>query len=502
MRELLLAIDQGTSGCKLTVFDLDGLVIWSTTKVYETFYPQPGYVEQNPQEWWSVIVEGIREMVDSGTIEPQEIKGIGIDGTSWACIPIDKSGNVLRPAMIWLDRRAEAQAKWMKDKVGEDLLISLCGNPVDPAYITPKILWMKDNEAELFCQTDKFLQSNAYIAYQLTGEVSQDHSQGYGFHFYNMSEGVWDQTVAEKLGISLDLMAPLRACHDIVGGVTREVAQTTGLLAGTPVVAGGLDAACCTLGAGVIHEGETQEQGGQAGGMSIAMKRPKIHPRLILGCHAVPGLWLLQGGTTGGGGTLNWFNREFGHKEQQEAAQTGINSFAIMSQEAQGIEPGSDGVIFLPYMKGERSPLWNSKAKGVYYGLGFEKTRAHMIRSTMEGVACSLRHNLETALEVDAQVDRLVSVGGSANSSIWTQIKSDITGLPIDVPFADHATTLGAAILAGVGVGLYENFEAAVARTVRIQKRYTPNLQNQDIYAKQYNDYLKLSHLLSESFWV
>lgn len=501
MKDLLLAIDQGTSGCKMTIFDTMGQVVSSITKTYNTYYPQEGFVEQKPEEWWQVIKEGIARMLIEKDISPENIKGIGIDGTSWACIPIDKSGNVLHPAMIWLDRRAEKQAEWMKHNISEEKLIEISGNPVDPAYLTPKILWLKENEPDIYKKTDKFIQSNAYIAYRLTGKLSQDYSQCYGFHFFNMKTGKWDEKIANSLGISLDLMAPIMQSHEIVGNVTEEVAKVTGLSVGTPVVAGGLDAACCTLGAGVINEGQTQEQGGQAGGMSIALGKPIIHPKLILGYHVVPNMWLLQGGTTGGGGTLNWFNREFGHIEQQEAIKNGSNPFVIMSEEAEDIPPGSDGVIFLPYMKGERSPLWNSKAKGVYYGLSFDKTRSHMIRSTMEGVAYALRHNLETAEEVGVEIGRLSSVGGSANSHVWTQLKSDITGRTIEVPYSDHATTLGAAILAGVGVGIYKNFKEAVEKTVTIQKTYEPNKERVEIYKECYSNYLKLSKLLVSSFW-
>ncbi|MDA3847703.1 MAG: FGGY-family carbohydrate kinase [Vallitaleaceae bacterium] len=501
MKDLLLAIDQGTSSCKITIFDIEGHVIASRTKTYETRYPSEGYVEQDCNDWWLVSVEGIRELLEETHINPEAIKGIGVDGISWACIPIDKTGNVLYPTMIWLDTRATKEAQWMKEVAGEEALIALSGNPVDAAYITPKMLWLKSNEPEIFAKTDKLLQSNAFLVYRLTGVLSQDYSQGYGFHFFDMNKGEYNEGMATKLGLSLDLVAPLFHSHEIVGGVTAEVAELTGLKKGTPVVAGGLDAACCTLGAGVISVGQTQEQGGQAGGMSICLDKALIHPKLILGYHVIPNRWLLQGGTTGGGGTLNWVNREFGQYEQDRATEENSNPFAIMSSEAAQIPAGSDGVVYLPYMKGERSPLWNPNAKGVYYGLSYDKTRAHMIRSTMEGVGYSLQHNLETAYEVGATVGTLSSVGGSANSDVWTQLKADITGLKIEVPYSDHATTLGAAILAGVGVGLYKNFEDAISRTVKIQKVYEPNKENEEIYKQGYQTYRKLSEILVDQFF-
>ncbi|HZJ82430.1 MAG TPA: FGGY-family carbohydrate kinase [Clostridia bacterium] len=491
-KNYLLAVDLGTSGCKVTIFDFEGRVVGSWTGEYPTYYPQTGYVEQKAEEWWDTVCKGIQGVILDTNVNPREIAAIGVDGTSWACLPVDNDGKPLRPAMLWLDRRAQKQVDWMKEKAGEDRLIKTNGNPVDPAYITPKVLWVKENEPQIYRKTAKFLQSNGYIVYKFTGEYSQDYSQGYGFHFFNIAKGCWEENIADELGISLDLMAPLYQSHQVVGTTTFDVARKTGLAAGIPVVAGGLDAACCTLGAGVIRPGQAQEQGGQAGGMSIQLGNPHIHPKLILGYHVIPDQWLLQGGTVGGGGTLRWFNEQLGAFEQQLGKERGVSPFEIMSEEAEGISLGSDGLIFLPYMAGERSPIWDSKARGVFFGLSYDKTRAHMIRSMMEGVGFSLLHNLKTAEEVGANAGVLNSVGGAANSHVWTQIKADITGRTIHVPFSDHATSLGAAILAGVGVGVYDNFEQAVEKTVHIQRTHYPNEESHKIYRGYYELYLDL----------
>ena len=363
-KKYLLAVDLGTSGCKITVFDFDGKIMGSWTGKYKTYYPYPGYVEQDPREWWQIVCQGIKEVLATNSINPREIAAIGVDGTSWACIPVDKSGMPLRPAMLWLDRRAQKQADWMKERSGEKRLIGVNGNPVDAAYITPKILWIKENEPEIYKNTYKFLQSNSYIVYKLTGQYSQDYSQGYGFHFFNISTGTWEEDIADELGIPLDFMAPLYYSHEVVGTVAPKAAQETGLISGIPVVAGGLDAACCALGAGVIHPGQTQEQGGQAGGMSIQIDNPLIHPKLILGYHVIPNQWLLQGGTVGGGGTLRWFNEQLGAFEQLQGRERNMSPFEIMSQEAQSISPGSDGLIFLPYMAGRGPSIWDSRGRG------------------------------------------------------------------------------------------------------------------------------------------
>jgi xylulokinase len=226
--------------------------------------------------------------------------------------------------------------------------------------------------------------------------------------------------------------------------------------------------------------------------MSIQVDRPLLHPKLILGYHVIPGQWLLQGGTVGGGGTLRWFNDELGYYEITAAREENINSYEMLSREAGNISPGSNGLLFLPYMAGERSPIWNSSARGVLFGLSYDKTRSHIIRAIMEGVGFSLLHNLKTAQEVGAFAQELISVGGSANSAVWTQIKSDITGKKIHVPFSDNATALGAAILAGVGTGIYKDFNDAVNNTVHINRTHYPNEKNKELYEKYYNLYLRL----------
>ena len=290
----------------------------------------------------------------------------------------------------------------------------------------------------------------------------------------------------------MDFLPEIVACDKIVGTVTEEAAAQSGLTVGTPVVAGGLDAACGTLGAGVIHPGETQEQGGQAGGMSICTDTYKADPSLILGYHVVPGKWLLQGGTTGGGGVMRWFEREFAAYERSRKADTGKSSLEQLNEIAEAVPAGSEGVVFLPYMSGERSPVWNPYAKGVFYGLDFAKTKGHMVRACMEGVAFSLRHNLEVAEAAGAKAEVLRAMGGSANSLLWTQIKADVTGKAVVVPASDTATTLGAAILAGVGVGFYKDYEEAVSMTVKETRRHEPNPENKEVYNKTYRTYRDL----------
>lgn len=498
MNEYLLGIDIGTSACKVALFQKDGTVIASTNGNYNVYYPHQGWAEQNPDEWWDAVCDAVKRLLDISKVDSADIKGIGIDGQSWSAIAIDKNGSVLTRTPIWMDTRAKDICDRLNAEIGADKIFELSGNPLQPSYATAKIIWYKENLPEVYEKIDKILQSNSFIAYRLTGNISQDVCQSYGFHCFNMRTGQWDDAMCEAMGIPRSFLPEIVPCHQVVGTVTEEAAKATGLAVGTPVVAGGLDAACGTLGAGVIRPGETQEQGGQAGGMSICLDTYAADPRLILSFHVVPDQWLLQGGTTGGGGVMRWMEQEFGDYERSVAEEKGMSSLVQFNVLAEKVEAGSDGVVFLPYMSGERSPIWDPDAKGVFFGLDFSKTKGHMIRAAMEGVAYSLKHNLDIAEGIGAEVDELLAMGGSANSLLWTQIKSDITGKPIAVPSSDTATTLGAAILAGVGTGIYDSFEDAVSQTVKITRRHEPDVEKHEKYKANYKTYLALYENLKE----
>ena len=493
MKSILLGIDLGTSACKVTAFAENGDVICAVNEGYPLETPKPGWVEQHPDCWWAAVCRACRDIASH--VDSTAIAGIGIDGQSWAAVMLDDAGQVLAPCPIWMDTRAASLCEDLKARWGEKLF-NISGNPLSPSYTLPKVLYWMQHEPALMQRAASVLQSNSFIVYRLTEVLSQDVSQGYGWQIFDQQKLDWDKTMASALGIPDYLLPPIVPCHQVVGTVTAEASRQCGLPEGIPVVAGGLDAACGTLGGGVIRPGQTQEQGGQAGGMSICLDHPASHPQLILSAHVVPGRWLLQGGTVGGGGALNWFARELGGYEALQKETLGQSVFEQFSDEAAAVSPGSDGLIFLPYMAGERSPLWDPAACGVFFGLGYDKSRAHMIRAVMEGTAFALRHNLETAVHAGAEVSEMITVGGAGNSRTWTQIKADITGKIIHVARSDTATTLGAAMLAGVGVGVYRDFDDAAARLVVLTRTHTPDQSHRLYYERNYTLYRQLYPVL------
>ena len=493
-KSLLLGVDVGTSSCKVALFDLEGTLIARSSEPYTTHYAGL-CVEQDPEDWWKATKKAIKNLIEKHHIDPGKVAAIGVDGQSWAALPIDRKGRALRRAMIWLDRRSEKECRWLREEVGEKVIFEKSMNRVDPAFVIPKILWIKENEPEVFARTEKFLTSNAYINYKLTGELTQDISQGYGFYFFDMRKGKWDKNLCERMGIPPKMLPDIYPCSKVIGEVTSRAAEETGLVKGVPVVAGGLDAAAATLGAGVIEPGQVQEQGGQAGGMSICMDRPFGDPKLILGYHVVPERWLLQGGTVGGG-SLRWLKGILSPSKGKEK----LDPFEVMSLEAEKIKPGSDGLIFLPYMAGERSPLWDSNAKGIFFGLSYDKTRAHLIRAIMEGCAFALYHNLQVAESQGIKVKTMTSVGGAARSKVWTQIKADVTNKPILIPHYTDSAPLGAAILAGIGAGIYSDFKEAVENVVKIEEHIEPRSKFHSLYCELFEIYQNIYLKLKEDF--
>jgi len=306
--KLLLGIYVGTSSCKVTLFNLQGEAVAQESSDHNTYYPHDGWVEQDPMEWWDGICSSIQRIREQGKVDLNDISGIGLDGQSWSAIPVDDRGNVLDRTPIWMDTRADKICDEIGQKIGKEKIFNVSGNDLHPTYSLPKILWLKENKPDIFNKTAKFLQSNSFIGYKLTGVMSQDPSQSYGLYFYNMRTGEYDLDLLKQFGLDIDLFPELMDCDQVIGVINSESSKETGLPMGIPVVAGGLDAACGTLGAGVISSGQTQEQGGQSGGMSICLDEDEYQadPRLILSRHVIPNKLLLQGGTVGGAGVARW----------------------------------------------------------------------------------------------------------------------------------------------------------------------------------------------------
>jgi xylulokinase len=501
--QYILSIDVGTSSTKTTLWKAQGRIVAESSIANPLNRPDALIAELDGKVWWQVVCRTIHEVLDKSGIQPEAIAGIGVDGIGWALVPVDEQANPLAPVMTWLDRRAIEETNWLKSLPQINDWVALDANPMDEAYTTPKLVWLRRHHPDIFEKTHKFLGSSGYMVAKLTGEFTCDFTLAYGFHFFDMKRNRWDEQAAELIGIPLEKMPPLYAPHTIVGKVTRQAAAETGLASGTPVIAGCLDAVAGALGAGVVQPGQTNDQGGQAGGFGISLERVIVEPRLVFSHHAIPGQYLLAAATVGGG-SLNWFREQIDMLHGDALVSSSISPFDQYSKQAETSPVGANGLIFLPYMAGERTPLWSNVARGVFFGLSYHTSRADMLRAIMEGCAYAVYDNLDIAAEHGVMVTEFLGAGGATKSCIWCQIKADIYGKPFIVAQREDGgeggNSLGLFALIAYGVGLQDNIPDCITSLLPKRKVYQPSPNNHAIYQEYFQLYRTLSHKLQDDF--
>jgi xylulokinase len=500
-RSLLLGIDAGTTGLKAVLCDPDGTILAQASQEYPTAYPHPNWAQQDPEAWWRAACDVIpRVLAAAADADPRAIAGIGVSGQAPAVVPVDRDGAPLHPALIWLDRRSEPQCAWLREQVGEEAITRTNGARIDPYYLAPKWLWLKDNEPEVYRRTHVVLQVNGFLIHRLTGRFSMDVSHGPLTLFFDSPNLRYSERLADRMGLDLAKMPAVAACAEVVGEVTAAAAAATGLAVGTPVVAGMCDGTAAALEAGLTEVGDAVEMTGQSTVISICADAPYLGRELVSLVHAIPGRYLAVGALVATGGALRWFRDQLGEPERLAAQAQGIDPFELLSAEAAGSPAGANRLLFLPYMFGERSPIWDTDARGVYFGLSLASTKADMVRAIMEGAAFGLRHNLEVAAAAGFHARTLSCVGGGARSPVWNQIKADVLRMPIRLPVAATGAPLGDALAAGVGMGVYASFADAVARISRIQREYRPDEALAERYDCLYRVYVGLYPALQASF--
>ncbi len=499
----ILTVDVGTSSTKTSLWSGDGLPIAHATSAYDLQRAQPLWAEIDGDVWWQAICKTVRAVLDKGKADPASIVGIGVDAVGWTLITVDRAGNPLHPAMIWLDRRAEEETSWLKSLPSAEHLVDLNANPLDAAYVTPKLLWLKKHRPDIFDSAHKFLEATGFIVSRITGEFICDYTQAYGYHFFDIRKEAWDQQAAQEIGIPLEKMPRLCPSTEVVGMVTEKAAEQLGIKPGVPVIAGCLDAIAGALGSGVVKAGQTNEQGGQAGGVGISLDHVVVEPRLIFSHHVIPGQYLLQAGTVGGG-SLGWFRNQFGQPETSVAELLGQNPFELFSSQVAKSKPGANGLIFLPYMAGERTPLWSSLPRGVFFGLTYNTTRADMLRAIMEGCAFAVYDNLQIAEEHGAVVDEYLGSGGATQSAVWCQIKADVYGKPFIVARradgGEGGHDLGLFALTAYGIGLHKDIGSCVSDLLPTRQVFEPSMENHALYQELFSVYRSVSRKLMDDF--
>jgi xylulokinase len=498
--QLLLGIDVGTTGTKAALFTPDGRLRALGQAEYPIYHPRPGWAEQDPEDWWQAVCAAVPQALAGVPGGAGQVAGVALSSQAPTMLPLNRAGQPVRPALIWMDRRADAEAVQLGEQVGQSRLVDITGNRADPYYVAPKLLWFRTHEPERFAETAWFVQVNSYIGYKLTHELALDNVHAALLQLQDWRSADWSAEVCSACGVEPRQFPPVHSGWHVLGQVTTEAAEATGLLPGTPVILGTVDGAAAALEAGAVEPGIAAEMTGTSTVLLMTNASGIVEPAFIAMPHAVPGVHLLLGALATSGASLRWYRDQFGLAEASAARQLGLDSYDLLTMQAAKAEPGSSGVIFLPYMMGERSPIWHTNARGVFFGLTLATPRGALIRAILEGTAFALKHNVEVAQQAGVSFSEIRSVGGGARSALWNQIKADVLGLPILLPQTGVGAAFGAAVLAGMGLGLYPDVRHSLHDMVRIEACCEPNWQNHALYQELYQVFRGIYDNLRETF--
>ncbi len=502
MPRYTLGIDVGTSGTKTILVDLKGKVIASASQEYPLLTPKPGWTEQNPEDWWAAARETIAQVLKASRVKSSDIRGIGLSGQMHGSVFLDKKRNVVRPCLLWNDNRTAEVCESITRRIGEKVLHQSVANPVLTGFTLPKVVWLQEKEPARFKRVRHLMLPKDYVRMCLTGEIFTEVSDAAGSLMFDVRHRRWSKTILDALSIPMEWLPEVRESHEPCGCITGEVAALTGLCAGTPVVGGAADQPAGAVGTGVVREGQVMCSLGTSGVIFAATRKAEVDPkeRLHTFSHAVPDCWYLMGCTLSAGGSLAWYRGQFAAAERAEAARRRIDVYGILMDQASKVSPGSEGLYFLPYLTGERSPHKDPYARGAFVGLSVRSTPAHFVRAIVEGVTYSLRDCLEVVREQGVKLTEIRATGGGARSPFWRQILADVFQADIAILASEEGPGMGAAILAAVGAGEYEDTRTACDRMLKVKARISPNKAASRRYEEYYQHFVTLYPALKRSF--
>ena len=498
----LLGIDIGTSGTKTVLFDESGNTVASAVSEYPLYQPNIGWAEQDPEDWWRATCATISEVMDRSGVNPSDVKGVGLSGQMHGAVLLDSNNKVLRRAIIWCDQRSSAECEQITSAVGRQRLVEITANPALTGFTAAKVMWIKNNEPEVFEKTRKILLPKDYIRFRLTGEFATEVSDASGMQFMDIAARKWSDEVLQKLEIDRSLLADLHESPEISGSINKTASSLTGLKEGTPVAGGAGDQAAGAVGNGIVRPGVISSTIGTSGVVFAYSEKPLIDPlgRIHTFCHAVPNTWHVMGVTQGAGLSLKWFRDNFCIEEKRTAELMKIDPYVLLNEEAEKVGAGCSGLIFLPYMMGERTPHLDPFAKGVFFGLSARHEKPDMLRSVMEGVAFSLKDCLEIIKEMGIPVAEVRASGGGGRSKLWRQIQADVFASGIATINSSEGPALGVALLAGVGTGIYGSVAEACDHTIKVASVQSPDMRLNARYMEYYALYKQLYQSLRKDF--
>lgn len=499
--EYLLGIDIGTSGTKAVVFEPSGKEVASASAEHPLCTPQPGWAEQEPKDWWAAVCAAIRGVLEQG-VRATDIAGVGLSGQMHGLVMLDGNGDVLMPSIIWCDQRTSSECEQITQRVGAQRLIEITANPALTGFTAGKILWVRNNLPETYKTCQKILLPKDFIRYRLTGTFATEVSDASGMQLLDVGKRTWSDEVLGVLNIDPALLADVFESPEVSAHISRAGAQATGLVEGTPVVGGGGDQAAGAVGNGIVKQGIVSSTIGTSGVVFAHTDTMAFDPlgRVHTFCHAVPGAWHVMGVTQAAGLSLRWFKDTFCEMEILRAKKAGVDVYEELTRMAQCAPPGANGAFFLPYLMGERTPHLDPYARGVFFGLSAANTKADMLRAVMEGVVYSLNDCMNILKEMGFAIGEVRASGGGARSALWRQMQADVFGRDVATVRGCEGPALGAALLAGVGVGLYPSVEAACKAAVHHLDSLTPDAKQSEAYQHRYRQYAALYPALRVRF--
>lgn len=485
-RDLLLGVDFGSGGCKVTLIDTAGHLAGESSVEYRTWYEHPGWAEQEPGDWYEAMCAALARVRASG-VDFGRIAALAFDGSTHNAVLLDGAMKPLRRTIMWTDQRSTAECAELEAEYGERIYATAYQHPT-PTWTLPQLRWLSKHEPEVLRRTRHILFVKDYVRYLVTGVAVTDHIEAQGTLFYDMKKRAWSEELAALAGISVEVLPQLVNPVDRVGEVTAEAAGRTGIPAGTPVICGSSDSAAEDYGAGAIEPGDAIVKLATAGNVNVMTSEAHPHPQTLTYSHIVPGMWYTVSATNAAAVCQRWFRDLFCEAEKIQAEKLGIKSFELMDRLAEASPAGANGIFFHPYLQGERCPYWDSSLRGSFIGLGMGSSRGDMLRALLEGVAFSLRDCRRLIDELELPMKRIFLIGGGARSRIWSEIVCNVMNVPVELPSPGDAS-FGTALLAGTGVGIYPDCRSAVRVCLAISRRIEPDPALSAKYAERFETY-------------
>lgn len=490
----VLGIDLGTSGTKTVLFDQRGTVMASATVEYPMDQPKNGWAEQNPADWWNAAAATIRTVLSKSAVNPAEVVSLGISGQMHGMVMLDEQGEVLRPSIIWCDQRTQAECDEITERVGAKRLIEITANPALTGFTASKILWVRNHQPEIYAKCRHILLPKDYVRYMLTGDYATEVSDASGMQLLDVPNRCWSDEVLAALDIDKSMLAKVYESCEVTGHVSKEAAALTGLTEATLVVGGAGDNAAAAVGTGVVEDGRAFTTIGTSGVVFAHTSKLSIDPkgRVHTFCCAVPGAWHVMGVTQAAGLSLKWFRDNFCAAEKTAAEAMGVDPYDLLNKEAAQSPIGAHKLLYAPYLMGERTPHLDADCRGMFFGLSGMHQRRDLLRAVMEGVTYSLKDCLNVLAGMGVAPAQMLACGGGGKSPLWRQMLADVFDCPVATTVSTEGPALGAAILAGVGAGLYPSVEEACREMIHVNPAQQPIPENVPEYAKYYAVYQKL----------